>query len=209
MSKGQFYVIVLVFISITIAALLMLVHFVEFSSLMLKEPQVDFKNLQNAVKQRNIWLSENWFDLNWKTKTIVNITGDITNPVEIDAGITANCNSVRVFNKTNSIFIEIPSNVTSLTAPCNVTFDAAIGVYEIYWNGTNIGKEISQGNENIEYTKAIEQVPPEGICSHFSMTLPKKGILFSCSAAIATNNNTYNYFVNFTSPDFSFKGNLM
>jgi len=206
--KGQFYLITLVFVATSLFIVLMFTQFVEFGSLTLTEPQADFGNLQNAIAQRNAWLPTYWFDLRWRTRTIVNITGNVTNPVEIDANIIGDCdNTVRVFNKSGLQFIEIQSNVTNASSPCNVVFNAVPGRYEIYWNSTVSipNKNISSGNTPT-YTKTVQQVPQEGICSYYNNILPKRGVSFGCIGTAGI--NTYNYSVNFTSTDFTFSGTL-
>ena len=207
-NKGQFYLITLVFVATSLFLVLMFTHFVEFGSLTLTKPEADFNNLQNAVTQRNSWLPTYWFDLRWRTKTIISITGNVTNPVEVNANIVGDCdNTVRVFTKSGLQFTEIASNVTNASSPCNVVFNAAPGVYEIYWNSTTSipNKNIGSGNTPT-YTKTVQQMPQEGVCSHLSNILAKKSVLLQCSASAGT--NTYNYSINYTSPDFVFSGTL-
>lgn len=213
MNKGQFYIITLVFVAISLALLLMLVHFVDFGPLTIIKPHTEFTNLQNAIEQRNAWLPTYWYNLNWKSKAIVNITVGNLTPAEITSAITdvsINCkNEVKVFNKSGDSFVEVSRNVTSITAPCNVTFNAAVGVYEIYYNNSAASENnqvVASPGNTTSFTKSVVQVPPEGICSHFNTTLPRKNILLQCNAT--TNTNTYNYSINYSSTDFEFSGSL-
>jgi len=203
--KGQFYIITLVFVAASLIILLMFTQFAEFGPLSVKNPKLGFENVQNSISQRNTWLTTYWFDLDWKTKTTIEISGGYINPVEVDADITTGCDSVRVFQKSSNSLTEIASNVTAIG--CNVTFNApSAGIYDIFWNGTNMGKSNSDGNEITPVSKTVVQVPQEGVCNHFSSTLPKKDVLFQCSATPGT--NTYNYSINYRSTDFTFSGNL-
>jgi hypothetical protein len=207
MKQGQFYIITLVFVAASLIILLMFTQFAEFGPLSVKNPKLGFENVQNSISQRNTWLATYWLDLRWQTKTVINITGTPTNPVQINANIVGNCiDTVRVASKSDSQLNEIPSQVTAL---CDVVFNTVAGIntYEIYWNSTATipTKTIGIGTPP-SYTKIIEQVPQEGICSHYSSIMPKKDVLFQCSAIPGTNN--YNYTIDYTSPDFSFSGNL-
>jgi hypothetical protein len=185
----------------------MFTQFVEFGSLYANEQQSDFENLHNAIIQRNSWLQTYWADLNWQTKTAINVTGSPPNPVEIDAGIVGDCiNTVRVFQKTGSLFVEIPSKVTQPASPCNVVFNAGTGAYEIYWNSTTtIPLKQIGGGVLYPCSKTIEQVP-QNICNNLGSSLTKNGVLLQCSAVAET--NIYNYSINYTSPVFSFIGNI-
>jgi hypothetical protein len=210
MKRGQFYIITLVFVAASLIILLMFTQFAEFGPLSVKNPKHGFENVQNSISQRNTWLATYWLDLRWQTKTVVMITGTPTNPVQINADIVGDCaNTVRVASKSGSQLNEIPSQVNATAAPCDVVFNTVSGIntYEIYWNSTATipAKTIGAGTVP-SYTKTIEQVPQEGICSHFSSTLPKKDVLFQCSATPGT--NAYNYSINYRSTDFTFSGNL-
>ncbi|MCX6775072.1 MAG: hypothetical protein NTY99_03215 [DPANN group archaeon] len=210
MKRGQFYIITLVFVAASLIILLMFTQFAEFGPLSVKNPKLGFENVQNSISQRNAWLATYWLDLRWQTKTVVTITGTPTNPVQINANIIGDCiNTVRVGSKSGSQLNEIPSQVTAAVAPCDVVFSTIPGIntYEIYWNSTATvpTKTIGIGTPP-SYTKTLAQVPQEGICSYYSSTLPKKDVLFQCSATPGT--NTYNYSINYRSTDFTFSGNL-
>jgi len=205
-AKGQFYIIASVFVLISLTVLFVFTLFVDFGTFTLPTQSTDFDNLQTAIMQRNNWLSGYWFDLDWKTKTTVEISLGYANPVEIDADITTGCDSARVFQRTGNSLTEIASDVTAIG--CNVTFNApSEGIYDIFWNGTNMGKSNSDGNEITPASKTIAQVPQEGICSHFAQILPKKNIAFTCSAAEV--GDAYNYSISFRSPDFTYYGSII
>lgn len=212
-AKGQFYIIASVFVLISLTVLFVFTLFVDFGAFTLPTQSTDFDNLQNSVQQQNTWLQANWYGLSWKNKTVVNITSVPGNPVEIDASInTGNCYSgVWVFNKSGTIFSYVASNVTSSSAPCNVTFNAAVGVYDIYWNcptcfASPVGRNtISDVGTEISPAKYIMALPSD-VCSHFAQILPKKNIALACSAAALS--NTYNYSISFRATDFVYSGYL-
>ncbi len=201
-AKGQFYIIAAVFILISLTMLFGFTLFVEVGSLTLPTYNIEFDNLQNTIGQQNNWLQHNWWNLNWKTKTIVTIGGGYTDPVEVDAGITAVCDSIRVFQKTGSGFTEIASDKSG----CNATFNAnGGGTFEIYWNGTNMGKTTTDGTEVAPDSKTIVQLPQDA-CAHLGTIFSKKNIAFTCSATPLS--NAYNYSVGFTATDFTYNGSV-
>lgn len=213
-TRGQFYIIASVFVLISLAVLFIFTLFVDFGTFTLPKQSTDFANLQNSIRQQNSWLQANWYNLSWKNKTVVNITGGITNPVEIDASVnTGNCYSeVLVFNKSGTAFNYVPSNITSNSTPCNVTFNASAGIYEIYWNcptcafspvGRNTISNVGNETSPAKYTVAL----PSNVCSHFAQILPRKNIAFTCSAT--TTSNAYNYSVGFRATDFAYNGSLI
>lgn len=206
-KKGQLYIIGSVFILITLSVLFLFTLFVEFGSLTLPKQTLDFDNLQNAIQQRNSWLPTYWYDWTCQNKTVVNLTGSETNPVEFDAGINQYVNYVNVFKLSGVTRTGITSYMSNLGY--NVTFNATgAAIYEVYWNCPTMYGPFStlDGNE-ISPSEYLAGLPTEGICSHFSNLLPKKNIAFTCTAV--NNTNTYNYSVSFRSTDFEYSGTLI
>jgi hypothetical protein len=210
--NGQFYIIASVFVLISLSMLFLFTTFVDFGSLTLPTQSTDFDNLQNSIQQRNDWLQMNWFNLNWKSKVIVNITGGTLTPAEIVgvAGSSINCTKeIKVFSKSGGTFTPVAVDITNATGPCNVIFNAVVGIYEIYYNNSAANENnnvIADPGSITNYDESMEQVPPEGICNQFSNLLPKKNIAFSCSATAST--NTYNYSVSFRATDFAYNGSI-
>jgi|GEM_PF-3814548 len=218
MDKGQFYLIAMTFAAITLTAALFFIVFTETSAV--AEPAVpdEFENLLNAAQQRNDWVEDYWFNLNWSTRRNVNIVGGISNPVRIGAATAGfDCRfSVRVFNRTaTGAFNEVPSNVSSATGPCDAIFNGTVGFYEIYWNATPTptvepaGRDLYGATAGLTPTffATTELAPSEGLCSHMSGALAKVNIdLSSCSGT--GRENSFNYTVNFTTTDFNFDGAL-
>ncbi len=222
-ARGQFYIIASVFVMISLSALFLFAVFVDFGSLTLPTQSADFENLKNAVGQQNSWLPSYWQELHWRNRAVVDITGGITNPVQIDPGIANgyDCyNHVVVFNKSSAgYYTYVPSNVSSSTAPCNVIFGATTGVYEIYWNCTGSlncnnprsgrGTLPSAGTAPT-YTKYPEAAPSD-VCNHFAGLLARKNIAFNCSARLPGGEiytYIYNYSVGFRATDFAYNGSL-
>lgn len=213
MKRGQFYLISLTFAAITILVLSMFVLFVEFGSVLTKSPVPnDFENLQNAVEQRNKWIEGEWFDLRWKSRSVIDIKDGAITPANITGigtGSTDCVDEIRVFNLSTGAFLEITNvKVNASSGPCTVIFNASIGVFEIYYNNTAANQNNSIGSPSgiTDFDEIKEQVPQEGICAHFDELLATKNILFECSGASLE--KTFNYSVDFITVDFEFSGNL-
>jgi hypothetical protein len=207
MAKGQFYIIAAVFVLISLTVLFGFTLFVEAGSLTLPNHNTEFDNLQNAIEQRNVWLSNYWYDWTCQNKTVADIEAGYTNPVEFDAGITPCNQPIHVFKLSGITRTEITTDYITAVG-CNVTFNATgVALYEVYWNcPSGMGPWPSLNGNEISPSKYISAIPAEGICSHFSTLLPSKNIAFSCSTTLLS--NTYNYSVGFTATDFTYNGSM-
>jgi hypothetical protein len=215
-AKGQFYIIASVFVLISLAVLFVFTLFVNFGTFTLPTQSTDFANLQNAIQQQNNWLQANWYNLNWKTRVVANITGGALAPATItDIGDSSiNCTKeIKVFNRSSSgsflgVSVRVNTSSANGAGPCGVIFNASLGLYEIYYNNSaaNESNSFDVPGGATSFSPRVQQIP-QNVCSHFAQILPKKNIAFTCSATATS--NAYNYSVGFRATDFAYNGSLI
>jgi hypothetical protein len=215
-SKGQFYLITSIFVFISLAVIFTFALFINFGIFSLPTQNMDFTNLQNAIRQQNNWLQENWYNVNWKNRLLVNITGGALTPATItnvgDSSI--NCTKeIKVLNRSASgnfllVYAEVNASNANGAGPCNVMFNASLGLYQIYYNNSAANENNPSGipNEITSYSEDLQKVP-QNVCAYFSQILPKKNIAFNCSATAS--NNFYNYSIDFKTTEFTYSGSLV
>ncbi len=206
MQKAQIYMIALVFVFLTLLGALYTFQKVEFSN-----PFNDFKEIRVAAEMRNAWIAKTWYNLSWKNKLVVNVTGISLPNIEIEFSINnIDCSKeLKAFYVGGGTFAEKDINVTSQMSPCNVTMHGSIGLYEIYYNNSGANENnpvVSEPNYNTEYFSYVESAPGEEICSFFEPILHKKGIAFKCLATPLGNKYVWN--ITYKAADFIFNGNL-
>jgi len=212
MKKGQFMLIAVILVAISFSIIFTYVRSADTSAVIFFEPnsRADFINLQNSVTTRNSWLDSYWFDLNWQNRSTFLISG--SGVIQVDPQIPAgkDCfNEVRVADSGNN---EIPSDVTAMTAPCNVEFAASSGTYQIYWNNPSATAPLYRGPPVplVAPTGALirkEGTPTNLLCPHIINAY--KGLAdINCAVQNIYSNNQINYSVQFRSLDVSFEGSL-
>ena len=209
-KKAQFMLVATILITISLFIIYTYIRSADTSSIIFFEPtsKEQFVNLHTSIADRNAWLSNYWWNLNWQNRSTISISGTIVNPVQVDPLIPVgyDCNQVRVVDSNN---IEVPSSITVATAPCYAVFNAAAGIYNVYWNNPSaiapktIGAGTLTGNLIRE-----ESAPTQLFCPHITDMYKKAGVDINCSVQNIFSNNQVNYSINFQSLDISFDGFL-
>lgn len=214
-KKAQFMIVTIVLVSITFFVMFALIRSIDRSSIVFftRDSPEDFENLQNAIAKRNSWTGSYWGDLNWEERAVIEVTGSIVNPVQVNPGILPgfNCNNeVRVLN---SAGIEIASNVNLIASPCEVIFEATTpGRYDIYWNNPSATPPLYRsslppfGNPPAFTIVRKETSPKSKFCPHLKQVNPISGANLNCEVASLIGNTKAKYNLDFNSLTFKFKG---
>ena len=210
-KKAQFMLVATILITISLFIIYTYIRSADTSSIIFFEPtsKEQFVNLHTSIAGRNAWLGNYWWDLNWQNRSTISISGTFTNPVQVDPQITAgyDClNEVRVADSANN---EIPSSVTAATAPCDVVFNAAAGIYNIYWNNPSATVPGALGAGTPAGTLIRKEgAPTQLFCPHLVDMYKKAGVDINCSVQNIFSNNQVNYSIRFQSLDINFDGFL-
>jgi hypothetical protein len=215
-AKGQFYIIASIFVLMALSALFAFTLFVDFGASTLPTQSTDFDNLQNSIQQQNNWLQTYWYNLAFLNRTTIKITGTPTNPIEVDASITSGCTIVLILDSSGS---QVPSNVSSMSGPCTIIFNATIGeTYQIYWPCSSPGycslvhplrdSVPGAGNTTVIWTKIVEN-RPANVCGQINDLLRRKNVNANCSLnPLFSSGKAYSYIVHFTATDFKYDGSM-
>ncbi|MBI2040938.1 MAG: hypothetical protein HYT16_02430 [DPANN group archaeon] len=198
MRRAQFWAISIILLFIVTAVIFTYVRSSESASVRLfaETSDLELQNAVNAIKARNGWLAStanDWFNLNWNYRKLVelNIGADSTvefNAFVNDAGKVGSCvDDVRVTWINGS---ERQSNVSATSPPCNITIVAGAGpqVYYVYYSNPSaatpsyrLANTVVQGTETDAVAYAEVEVPTKNLCTHLNELYPKLGIATNCS----------------------------
>ena len=210
-KKAQFMLVATILITISLFIIYTYIRSADTSSIIFFEPtsKEQFVNLHTSITDRNAWLSNYWWNLNWQNRSTFLVSG--SGLVQVDPQITTgdDCfNQVRVTDSNNN---EIPSSVTATNAPCNVEFTASTGTYQVYWNNplatAPLYRAIVPVGAPIPPTRK-ESAPTQLFCPHIVDLYKKAGVDINCSVQNIFSNNQVNYSIQFQSLDISFDGFL-
>jgi len=212
-KKAQFMLVATILITISLFIIYTYIRSADTSSIIFFEPtsKEQFVNLHTSIADRNAWLSNYWWDLNWQNRSTISVSGTIVNPVQVDPQspitITDCFNQIRVTDSNN---VEIPSSVTAVL-PCEVVFNAAAGIYNIYWNNPSATapgyRALGVGTPAGTLIRK-EGAPTQLFCPHIAEMYKKAGVDINCSVQNIFSNNQVNYSIKFQSLDVSFDGFL-
>ncbi len=212
MKKGQFFIIGVILLAVSISVLVYNFMTVEKASIYLFEAGTDhdFRNIVTSITEKNDQIEgDGWWNTSWKIRKLVSISAVAGNPTEINLSISsadiASCEKeIRVINSTG----EIDSDVTADTG-CNVTFTIATGNYYMYYNNSAASKPAYRntvsGNEGATYSVAGREYIGE-LCTHLETIYLQKGIYLNCTESETGDWSRLNYTIDFKSKEFEFYG---
>jgi hypothetical protein len=142
MKKGQFFLIALLLLALSMFVLFSFFRTTDTSSVTLftKSNFIELKNIQNAIVEKNTWLEDtDWWNASWAYRIEVRNT-DQQALAEVNVSIPSDhisdCDKeIRVVNASGLV----ESNVSSISPPCNITFMTCAGCnYFIYYGNPSL-----------------------------------------------------------------------
>ncbi len=213
--KGQFFLVALLLLALSMFILFSFFRTTDTASVTLftKSSFIEFKNIQNAITEKNKWLDDNdWWNASWMYR--MHMSGvSAASPAVIDipfpSGHIDYCNETRIINYTGN-GQPVLYNVSAQTPPCSfyIYTNNRFSLFYIYYgNIKEIKPPLLTDKTGAVMVPTFGKEEISNLCEHLEYVYPIQGIHLECNISNAfSNNQKINYSVNFTSLNLQFKG---
>lgn len=239
MKKAQFFLISLVLIVISMFYVYTYIRSSDLSStLFFERPAIlDVQNMIDAIKLKNDRQSQMppWWNSSWQYRKTVAIsanvgTGTTVVTFEFDPSVAAarllsgSCTKeLRMTNRTTSPLVEIESNITAASQPCNLVRQEVITCaadsctvtfnYYVYYGHANpdtpsYRNTLVSGGAQAATVGLEELETKTKLCNHFKAIYPKMGAQVDCNVINYSGNRT-NISLYYNSPTLKFNGTVI